>query len=157
MCINKPWTQKNSLFMSIRCVCVCVCAPSGSVYTVGPAGSIQCYCDELPGVPSAECLIPHEFRCNSSRGCYIRRWYSELHGRIQQSWGCIQGQHGTEAQFDLWRVYCGALNTDNDVYKCCNSSNLCNKHLNITLQTEQQGTALSPSPSLILTEPRGGE
>ena len=122
------------------------------LYT-GPAGSIQCYCDERPGLPSPECLLPHEYRCNSTRGCYLRRWYSEQFGRIKQSWGCIEGQHGTGAQFDLWEVYCGALNTSKEVYKCCNSSDFCNRQLSITLEIEGQEPVLPPTPSLTLTEP----
>jgi TGF-beta receptor type-1 len=120
----------------------------------GPAESIQCYCDERPGLPSPECLLPNEYRCKSTRGCYLRRWYSEQLGRIKQSWGCIKGQHGTGAQFDLWEVYCGALDTSAEVYKCCNSSDLCNRQLSITLEIEGQEPVLSPTPSLTLTEPR---
>ena len=123
-----------------------------NIVHAGPAESVQCYCDERRGLPPAPCLL-HNNKCNSTTGCYLRRWYSHENGEIQQSWGCILWDpHEVHVQIDYSGVYCGDLDTPDNAYKCCNSSDFCNKHLSITLPIETF-SPVSPSPSLLRSEP----
>ena len=121
--------------------------------SAGCSRGLQCYCYESWGVPSADCFFNTNYACNSSQGCYLRRWYSEEDKVIKQTWNCIDDEHGVHQMIDYTGVYCGVWNTADNAYKCCNMSDFCNGNLHIVLDIETSPTPtlqMSISPSSVL-------
>ena len=143
---------KCKMYLLAETVWYCI---TGPLPTAGLAGAIQCYCDESWGLPSPECFN-NRYTCNSTRGCYLRRWYS--HSVIKRSWDCIKDKHGVHTQINYTVAYCGAFNTPDNVYKCCNSSDMCNQDLSIVLEMEVQMTPSLPvvTPSSSVLDTTGG-
>ena len=112
----------------------------------GIIDGVTCYCDQTHTLPPARCMVLSDYTCTSSIGCYLRRWYSHEYSTILQRWDCIGEEHGLEDQLDYKEVFCGLWDTRNDAYRCCDSPDMCNKYLNITLQIEI--TSPVPSPTV---------
>ena len=106
----------------------------------------KCRCNIQPavalGLPEPNCFM-NDYTCTSDKGCYLRRYYLQERGMIVQVWDCITDQYNVESQIDHVKIFCGYWNTPTDAYKCCNSTDLCNERLQITLPME----TMSPTPS----------
>ena len=77
---------------------------------------------------------------------------------VVQVWGCISDDHGVHDQINYTSLFCGPWNTPVDAYKCC-FTDLCNKGLRITLESENvtESETVTPLPSVAYTQPHSGK
>lgn len=97
-----------------------------------PTTALRCFCNNTRIGPHLSCLRDG-FTCESSLMCYVRRFWAPDEWRAFSDFGCLESQVG-DFSLELARSLC-TINTINNIYFCCNSSDYCN---NMTLQLPRE-------------------